>query len=79
MLALGVWLYWRRSAMLWVAGAVMVAFAILDLVEVGHQVSEQHPVLVVVAGIVALLHATGLVMAVRFAAAGPSTVPRPAS
>ena len=72
-LALGVWLYWRRVAVLWVAGAAMAVFAIVDLVEVVHQVSEQHPPLILVAGIVALLHCAAAVMACRLATAGSST------
>lgn len=34
----------------------MAAFAVLDLIEVSHQVAEAHTTLVVLAGTIALLH-----------------------
>lgn len=52
----------------------MAAYALLDVIEVVHQVIEQHPTLILVAGIVTLLHSTATVMAVRLATSGPSTV-----
>jgi hypothetical protein len=60
-----VWFYWRRSAVLWAAGAVMAAFAGLDIIEVAHQVAEGRTTLVVLAGAVAVLHLAAAALAVR--------------
>jgi len=60
-----VWFYWRRSAILWAAGAVMAAFAVLDVIEVAHQVAEAHTTLVVLASTVAVLHLAAAALAVR--------------
>lgn len=72
-LAAAVWLYWQRRAVVLIAAAAMAAFAMLDVVEVVHQVSEQHPTLVVVAGTVTILHTAAAVIAVRVAAIGPAS------
>ena len=64
-LAVAVWIYRRRPAVLWLAAGVMAAFAVLDLIEFVHQVSEKHPLLVALAGVVAILHGTAAVLAVR--------------
>ena len=64
-LAVAVWTYWRRPAVLWLAAGVMAAFGVLDVIEFVHQVAEKHPLLVVVAGVVAILHGTATVLAVR--------------
>jgi hypothetical protein len=71
-----VWLYWRFPIVVWLAGAAMAAFAAVDVVEVVHQVSEQHPTLVVVAGVVTILHAGAAVVAIRVAITGPSSAPQ---
>jgi hypothetical protein len=60
-----VWFYWRRPAVLWAAGAVMAAFAVLDMIEVAHQVAKAHTTLVVLAGTVAALHLAAAVLAIR--------------
>ena len=75
-LAGAVWIYWRRRAVVWVAGVAMAAFAILDVVEVLHRFSEQHPTLVAVAGIVTLLHAAAAVVAIRVVTTGPASAQR---
>lgn len=65
-----VWFYWRRPAVLWAAAVVMAAFAVLDIVEVAHQVAEAHPTLVVLAGTVAVLHLAAAVLAIRVVTTG---------
>jgi len=64
-LVVAVWFYWRRPAVLWAAGAVMAAFAVLDIVEVSHQVAEAHITLVVLAGMVALPQLAAAALAFR--------------
>ncbi len=59
------WFYWRRPAVLWAAGAVMAAFAVLDIIEFSHQVADAHTTLVVLAGTVALLHLAAAALAFR--------------
>ena len=76
-LAAAVWLQGRRRAVLLLAAGTMAAFALLDVIELVHQVSERHPVLVVVAGLVAILHGTAAVLAVRLTGAAttrPQTI-----
>ncbi|HLZ21132.1 MAG TPA: hypothetical protein VKQ30_03295 [Ktedonobacterales bacterium] len=74
-----VWFYWRRAAVLWAAGAVMTAFAVLDIVEVAHQVAEVHTTLIILAGTVAVLHLAAAVLAVSVvtsrSARQPAVVP----
>jgi hypothetical protein len=43
----------------------MAAFAVLDTIEVSHQVAEAHTTLVVFAGTVALLHLAAAALAFR--------------
>jgi hypothetical protein len=64
-LAGGIWLYWRRPIVVWTTAVAMAAFAVLDIVELVHQVAEQHPALVATAALVALLHGTAAVLAIR--------------
>lgn len=59
------WLYWRRRAVLLVIATAMTVFALLDVVEVVHQVFEAHPSLVAVAGLVLLLHLGAAIAAFR--------------
>ena len=66
-----VWLYWRRAPVVWVAAAVMAAFAALDSLEISHQVADGHVLLVTLAGSVALLHLAAAAMAVRVATSSP--------
>ena len=66
-----VWFFWRRAPAVWAAGAVMAAFAVLDLLEIFHQVADGHVLLVTLAGSVALLHLAAAVAAVRVATASP--------
>jgi hypothetical protein len=60
-----VWFYWRRPGLLWAVGAVMAAFAVLDMIEVSHQVAEAHTTLVVLAGTIAPLHLAAAALAFR--------------
>lgn len=62
-----VWLYWRRPLVLWAAGSVMAVFAVLDIVEISHQVVERHAALAIVAAMVAVLHVAAAAVAVRVA------------
>ncbi len=78
-LAVGVWLYWRRSAIFWVVALTMAAFAVVDVVELVHQVSEQHPALVLIAAVVALLHGAAAAVAVRLTGASFGTRARAGS
>lgn len=55
-LALGAWLRPDSAALLGLIALVMLAFAVFDLAEVGHQIEESEAGLVVVAGLVAVLH-----------------------
>ena len=64
-LAVGIWLYWRLRAVLWLAAGLMAAFGALDLIEVVHQLSAKHLALVLVAGVVAILHGAAAVLAIR--------------
>jgi hypothetical protein len=64
-LAVGIWLYWRRAVILWVAAGAMFAFAALDVIEVVHQLAVQHPALVAVAAVVAILHLLAAILAIR--------------
>ena len=68
-LGVGVWLYWRRPAIFWVAAVTMAAFAVVDVVEMVHQVAEQHPALVLIAAAVALLHGGAAALALRLTGA----------
>lgn len=74
LLGVGVWLYWRRREVLWAVGAGMAAFALLDVVELARQTTENHIGLAILAGTVAILHAAAAAMAIRLATAGSSTV-----
>lgn len=64
-LAGGTWLYWRRPAVLWLTAGAMAVFGGLDVVEIVHQLAVQHPTLVTVAAVVAILHGAAAVLAIR--------------
>ena len=66
-LAGGIWLYWRRAAVVWIVGGAMFAFGALDAIEVVHQLAVQHPTLVAVATVVAVLHGVAAILAISFA------------
>lgn len=71
----GIWLYWRRAAILWVAAGAMFAFAALDVIEVVHQLAVQHPALVAVAAVVAILHLLAAILAIRLLLIRAALVP----
>ena len=64
-LASAIWLYWRRAVILWIAAAAMFAFGALDVIEIVHQLAVQHPTLVAVAAVVAVLHVLAAILAIR--------------
>ena len=70
-----VWLYWRRPSILWAGGAVMAAFAVLDIIEVVHQVAEAHTTLIVLAGTVAVSHLAAAALAFRLVTARSALEP----
>ncbi len=71
----GIWLYWRPAAVLWIAAGAMFAFGALDVIEVVHQLAVQHPTLVVVAAVVAVLHILAAILAIRLVLTRPALEP----
>jgi Flp pilus assembly protein TadB len=66
-LALAAWLRPRAAALLALVAAAMLAFAVLDVREVFHQVDESRAGLAMLAGAVAALHVSAAVVAGRMA------------
>ena len=73
-LALGVWMRPDSAALLGIVALVMLAFAVFDLAEVGHQIEESEVGLVLIAGLVAGLHlaASAVAFAMRRRLAAPA-------
>lgn len=67
-LAAGAWLRPDVGPLLLVVGAAMIAFAVLDVREVFHQVDEDRSGLALLAGAVALLHVAAAALAWRVGA-----------
>ena len=55
-LALGVWLRPDSAALLGLIALAMLAFAVFDIAEIGHQIEESDAGLVAIAALVAGLH-----------------------
>lgn len=66
-LALGAWLRPDSAALLGLVALAMLAFAVFDIAEIGHQIEESEAGLVVIAALVAGLHlaASGLAFSMR--------------
>ena len=64
-LAGGIWLFWRRAIVLWIAAGAMFGFGALDVIEIVHELAVQHPTLVAVAAVVAVLHLLAAILAIR--------------
>jgi hypothetical protein len=66
-LALGAWLRPDVTWLMWVLAIAMLAFAVLDVREVAHQLDVDEAGLAVLAGAVAVLHAAAALVAARMA------------
>ena len=72
-LAAGVWLRPGLGPLLVVVGAAMIVFAALDVREVFHQLDEDRGGLALLAGVVAVLHASAAVLTWRVGTGGGET------